>query len=453
MSRARLACLIASSLAVASGAACGLDVRLGGAAIDAGEPDGTLDAPDDVRDAFASADGDAVATTDGASDAASDGADDAPTDAIDAADASDASDAGDAGDGADAFDAGDASDAADANDADAALVCAPPLADCDGLPGNGCEINLSNDGTHCGRCDRNCLGATCVSGQCSAVTVAQSILGPTWLAVDAQSVFVTTRGHAGTVADPNEVLRIDLPASAPVKIADGAGQFEGIALGAPLVFYVRHAAAPTETDVRRNDRTGALASFAVVAQNAVSDGLGIAVDGTDVYWAAGTSLYRATTSTVSVTGTAFAQPFTRPYGVATDATRVYVTDETAGTLSFVDRATGTVTTYVVGGTPRGIAVDATHVYTAAGDRLVRVVKATGVVEPLESGLVNATDIAQDGVRLFFGSGTQVLTRLKFTMGRVPLAAGTFSSVGHLATDAAYVYFTDPVGGKVYRVAK
>lgn len=440
MTRTRARALLAGSLgiAVACASACALDVRLGGDGVDGGGQgarDATLDVPAETD----AQDVDATAAEGSVADA------DADTDA-NAADA-------DAGTDADAS-ATDADADADANaDADAAVVCVAPKADCNGLPGDGCEIDLSNDGDHCGRCDRSCLGTSCIAGVCAAATLGQGIPGPTWLTVDAQSVFVSTRGHGGDAGDPNEILRIDLPLAAPVTIAKGLGQFEGVALGASLVFYVRHSSLSIETDVRRNDRVGTPATFAAMAQNAVTEGLGIAIDGTDVYWAAGSSLYHATTATTGATGVAFAQPFTRPYGVATDATHVYVTDETAGTVTTVDRSTAATTKTTVGGTPRDVAVDGTHVYVAAGDRLVRVVKATGVVEGLETGLSNATGVAQDGAFVFFGSGGQIFKRSKFVAGRTPLAAGTFASVAHVAVDATSVYFTDPVGGKVLRVAK
>lgn len=53
--------------------------------------------------------------------------------------------------------------------------CIPPFEDCDGLPGNGCETDLSRDNAlHCGACGRACSldngsSAACRSGLCNAL--------------------------------------------------------------------------------------------------------------------------------------------------------------------------------------------------------------------------------------------------------------------------------------------
>ena len=49
------------------------------------------------------------------------------------------------------------------------FVCNPGFADCDTLPGNGCEVNTTNDNVNCGNCGVVCGGGTpnCVSGTCT----------------------------------------------------------------------------------------------------------------------------------------------------------------------------------------------------------------------------------------------------------------------------------------------
>lgn len=49
--------------------------------------------------------------------------------------------------------------------------CAEGFADCDGLPGNGCEADLANDAQHCGACNAACGGehvsiAVCAASRC-----------------------------------------------------------------------------------------------------------------------------------------------------------------------------------------------------------------------------------------------------------------------------------------------
>lgn len=47
------------------------------------------------------------------------------------------------------------------------FTCNAGFADCDGQPGNGCEVNLQTDSSHCGNCGTVCpVGHQCVNGQC-----------------------------------------------------------------------------------------------------------------------------------------------------------------------------------------------------------------------------------------------------------------------------------------------
>lgn len=45
------------------------------------------------------------------------------------------------------------------------VVCRDGYLDCDGRPENGCEVDSSTDGAHCGKCDNLCE-STCESGTC-----------------------------------------------------------------------------------------------------------------------------------------------------------------------------------------------------------------------------------------------------------------------------------------------
>jgi hypothetical protein len=52
-------------------------------------------------------------------------------------------------------------------------TCAAGLADCDGNPANGCEVNLTEDANHCGACTTTCqaqanMPGVCVSGTCGS---------------------------------------------------------------------------------------------------------------------------------------------------------------------------------------------------------------------------------------------------------------------------------------------
>jgi hypothetical protein len=45
--------------------------------------------------------------------------------------------------------------------------CAPPSADCNGDPTDGCEADLGSDPANCGKCNVDCGGGACSSGVCS----------------------------------------------------------------------------------------------------------------------------------------------------------------------------------------------------------------------------------------------------------------------------------------------
>lgn len=52
--------------------------------------------------------------------------------------------------------------------------------DCDGNPGNGCEVDLNNDDMNCGSCGHDCCGGSCGDGACEAHDVVTGISGYTF---------------------------------------------------------------------------------------------------------------------------------------------------------------------------------------------------------------------------------------------------------------------------------
>ncbi len=49
-----------------------------------------------------------------------------------------------------------------------ALMCPPNMANCDGIPAHGCDVNLQNDPEHCGSCANVCKPPmlVCAGGKC-----------------------------------------------------------------------------------------------------------------------------------------------------------------------------------------------------------------------------------------------------------------------------------------------
>jgi hypothetical protein len=70
------------------------------------------------------------------------------------------------------------------------VACATNLGDCDDASANGCETNLTNSRTSCGRCGHDCLGGTCSSGQCQPVQLGTDLNNaPIHFVIDATYIY------------------------------------------------------------------------------------------------------------------------------------------------------------------------------------------------------------------------------------------------------------------------
>ncbi len=62
----------------------------------------------------------------------------------------------------------------DGNCAVSTVTCAGTMSDCNGLPGDGCEVNTATNASHCGRCGVNCnpehAAGVCTAGLCGFST-------------------------------------------------------------------------------------------------------------------------------------------------------------------------------------------------------------------------------------------------------------------------------------------
>jgi len=70
------------------------------------------------------------------------------------------------------------------------IVCNEGFADCDGMPDNGCEIDLTS-ATNCGACGQDCLGGECEEMLCQPVDLALSQSQPLGLDVEGDTIFWT----------------------------------------------------------------------------------------------------------------------------------------------------------------------------------------------------------------------------------------------------------------------
>lgn len=65
------------------------------------------------------------------------------------------------------------------------VVCtSPAFADCDEDASTGCEANLNNARTHCGKCGHDCLGGACTAGECQPYLLAAGAEAPAQIVDD-----------------------------------------------------------------------------------------------------------------------------------------------------------------------------------------------------------------------------------------------------------------------------
>jgi hypothetical protein len=99
--------------------------------------------------------------------------------------------------------------------------CQSGLADCDGNPANGCEVDLDTSRDHCGRCLNRCAGADrvtaalCVTGACRASTCAAGWRDCNGLWADGSEVALGTPEHCAGCGDR-------CPSTLPRCVAAGA---------------------------------------------------------------------------------------------------------------------------------------------------------------------------------------------------------------------------------------
>jgi len=76
-------------------------------------------------------------------------------------------------------------------------ACATDQADCNGLAEDGCEVTLSSDVNHCGRCQRACFAGACEQSRCQPFLVTEGQEDITSLSADNKHVYWMT----GSAAD------------------------------------------------------------------------------------------------------------------------------------------------------------------------------------------------------------------------------------------------------------
>ena len=295
-------------------------------------------------------------------------------------------------------------------------VCACPNG---GSACNGTCVNEQTDDGNCGGCGVVC-GGECTGGRCEVI-LASGITSPIAVAIDATSIYWT---------DQSDLMSVSLSGGTVTTLVSGRSGVSGLAVDATSVYWAETGTVASATGaVMKMSKVGGpittlasaqyypssiaidcpLPSGSCTAQNVYWSNLsgdsvvrtpldggaprtlaelnlnphnnaaspvGIAVDGTSVYWTIpdpGGSVKSVPVGGGTVATVAAGQGSSQPWGIATDATSVYWTDLTSQTASFVMRTakgSGTNTTFASSNGswagPSAIASDGTSVYWTNG---------------------------------------------------------------------------------------
>jgi hypothetical protein len=320
--------------------------------------------------------------------------------------------------------------------------------------GSGCT-DIALDSKNCGACGHDCLGQTCNTGICAATPVGQ--VGGPGIAVDATYVYWTSPAGGG-------VMRATKNGTSVTRLAT-AGAPVGIAVQDSLVYFADQDAGTVQ--VAASD-----AAVATIFPNGRSP-WAVAVEGNALWWT--DAVDQPTASPQSIVfhwsldpnnpdGGKVKSGLTLPQGIAVYGGIGYFTD--TGTNTVWSSVGPTVLSTNVIGSPYGIAVDATGVYVTSRGSDGQVSKLThtgGTPTSLTTsngpGTADPRGIAvKDGFVYWVCAGTTPNSGSVFRVsvnGGTPLELATGQPEPEaIAVDDQYVYWTTTGGtGSVMRVAK
>jgi hypothetical protein len=334
------------------------------------------------------------------------------------------------------------------------LECPEGFEDCNGEPGDACEVELAADGAHCGRCGHDCGGDPCVAAVCATVSLLD-VSDARQIAVDEDEVFFLTyagetlsrmaKEGGGAVTPIGDAVREPTGLSLDVEHAyvaaysagggagvrrvpkiggdaepiDGCNTAVNLAIDDDFVFYVsavcgsgfklfRRSKGDFEDVLELDDPYAAGFAYASYAW----------VDTTadEVYWASGTAIHRATKE-------------------LDEAIEVHVADP--GTIWGMARGTD--------GVFAGIGGDLVKILDAGGEPVV-VAEGTFVTYPAA--------LAVDGDRIVWASDTDGTVRTwPDAGGAIQILATGQQKPVDLAVDATHVYWADIGASAILRVRK
>lgn len=292
--------------------------------------------------------------------------------------------------------------------------------------GDSCVAETAN----CGRCGHDCQGGACAGGACQAFVVAPAT-EPYCVAVDSTGIYFTMNTAPG--------LLLKVAGGSYIQLSYG-GNPAYLALDDTYVYWTDAA----NGDVNKVNK-------AVGPQQTLATGTwrgagAIAVDSTNVYWAAPGAI-----ESVGLDGGVATSLFATsdPRGIALDATNVYWTWWSGG-VGQGPLGGGSATTLATTSDAWGVAVDAANVYWSDASGIVREPIGGGSATTLAAGLWGP--VTRDAISLFVAATSGVVASVPLAGGSVTtLWSGAGGAPACIANDATAVYW--PGAGGIMKVVK
>jgi hypothetical protein len=336
--------------------------------------------------------------------------------------------------------------------------CPPRLAMCGGPT---CAVVLSSDQNNCSACGRSCHGSECQDSECQPIVLARDLQFQ-----NRRTVFVNEEGVFWATSD-GTVTRLPFePGAAPIPVATGQGQIDGIVADGDFVYLLIWAGRCGSAECLRRVPL-VPGRFPETNLTDVGGQPGeIAIDPDAVYWfdsTGGGSILRLAKADASVRPQIIAMGQGFPRGLALDETHVYWTTQT-GTEGLVKRArkdgTSLAPEHLAAGLqdPIGVALNSHYVYWA--DAQLGVVQATpkeggGKVVTLAAGQTSPVTVAADEVNVYWGFSGGIGDMWKVQLcGGEPRVAVRGNTIGGMMVWKGDVYWNgnDSSSG-VFRVAQ
>lgn len=279
------------------------------------------------------------------------------------------------------------------------------------------------------------------------LTLATDMAGAEWIAVGADHVTWTTSGRTGDAGDLNGHYVANKDGSNRVQIKSEPGILRGVVVDGTTFNALRWI-----SPVSIIERASATSSQSPHVTGFFLEGYGLAADGTSLFAAATTKVVSISRTSDAGAATELLASFVKAVALTSDGDQLFVADQGLESIVRVDKATGNVVwSWPIGGAINDVATDATRVYFAGGGRAGHVLKTAQQLTLFD--LPGANALAVDTSGIYYASATAIL-RADFADPSVTttLASG-FVSLGRIALDADFIYFTDRGSGSVYRLRK